>query len=198
MNLKEQILVALGLDSNVKLEWQAKLTDGTIVVSSAAELDAGVDIAVLTEDGTTMPLPIGEYETEDGVAFRVDEDGIVAEVLVADEEAPEEEVVEEEVEAKQDARLPKKVKESTEVEFNAENFKAELLDEIKTMVVELLTEMKDDNAVLENKVEELSKQPASDKEDISKFKFTKRKKELSRIEYRNLTSKERYHYNLSN
>jgi hypothetical protein len=90
-DLKKQILTALGLnDTNVKLEWQAKLTDGTIVVSTAPELEAGVDIGIMTEDGTTMPLPKGAYETEDGVGFTVEEDGIVAELLTEEEIAPSE------------------------------------------------------------------------------------------------------------
>jgi len=94
MDIKEQILVALGLnkDDSVKLEWQSKSEDGTIFVSTAEELEAGVDISVLTEDGTTIPLPIGEYKTEDGVSFRVEEEGIVAEVIESETEEVEEEV----------------------------------------------------------------------------------------------------------
>ena len=97
MDLKTQILVALGLDKEetIKLEWQSKSEDGTIFVSTADELEAGVDISVLTEDGTTILLPIGTYKTDTGVTFRVEEEGIVAEVM----ETETEEVVEEEVEA---------------------------------------------------------------------------------------------------
>ena len=60
MDLKTQILVALGLDKEetISLEWQAKSEDGTIFVSTAEELEAGVDISVLTEDGTTILLPV--------------------------------------------------------------------------------------------------------------------------------------------
>ena len=94
MDLKTQILVALGLDKEetISLEWQAKSEDGTIFVSTAEELEAGVDISVLTEDGTTILLPIGTYKTDTGVSFRVEEEGIVAEVI----ESETEEVVEEE------------------------------------------------------------------------------------------------------
>jgi hypothetical protein len=94
MDLKEQILVSLGLNKSVKLAWQEKAEDGTIFVSEADELIAGVDISVLTEDGTTILLPVGTYRTESGVAFRVDEDGVVAEVLET-EEVVEEELAEE-------------------------------------------------------------------------------------------------------
>ena len=98
MDIKEQILVALGLnkEETIKLEWQAKSEDGTIFVSTAEELEAGVDISVLTEDGTTILLPVGTYKTDTGVSFRVEEEGIVAEVI---ESETEEEDTEEEVDA---------------------------------------------------------------------------------------------------
>ena len=94
MDLKEQILVSLGLNKSVKLAWQEKAEDGTIFVSEADTLAAGADISVLTEDGTTILLPVGTYRTESGLAFRVDEDGVVAEVLET-EEVVEEELAEE-------------------------------------------------------------------------------------------------------
>ena len=87
MDIKEQILVALGLNKEeVKLAWQGKSEDGTIFVSTAEELEAGVDISVLTEDGTTIPLPAGTYKTETGVSFRVEEEGIVGEVMESETE----------------------------------------------------------------------------------------------------------------
>ena len=96
MDIKEQILVALGLnktEETIKLGWQSKSEDGTIFVSTAEELEAGVDISVLTEDGPTILLPVGTYKTDTGVSFRVEEEGIVAEVI---ESETEEEVTEEE------------------------------------------------------------------------------------------------------
>ena len=99
MDIKEQILVALGLNKSeeeVVLAYQAKSEDGTIFVSTADELEAGVDISVLTEDGSTILLPIGTYKTDTGVSFRVEEEGIVAEVI---ESETEEEDTEEEVDA---------------------------------------------------------------------------------------------------
>ena len=96
MDIKEQILVALGLnkDKEIKLSWQAKSEDGTIFVSTADELEAGVDISVLTEDGTTILLPVGTYKTDTGVSFRVEEEGIVSEVI--ESESEEDVTVEEE------------------------------------------------------------------------------------------------------
>jgi len=105
MDIKEQILVALGLnkaEETIKLEWQAKSEDGTIFVSTAEELESGVDISVLTEDGTTILLPVGTYKTDTGVSFRVEEEGIVAEVI---ESETEETDTEEEIEATEDTEL---------------------------------------------------------------------------------------------
>ena len=106
MDLKEQILVALGLkkeEQEVNLGWQSKAEDGTIFVSTLDALEVGGDIAVLTEDGSTIPVPAGEYYTPDG-GFKVVEEGVIAEVLEAEvkeeeaEEEAEEEVKEEEEE----------------------------------------------------------------------------------------------------
>ena len=102
MDLKKQILVALGLDKEeVMMAWQSKLEDGTIVVSTAETLEAGVDASVLTEDGTTIPLPIGTYKTEDGLTFRIEEEGVVSEVMESETEEKEE--ASEEVEAAEEA-----------------------------------------------------------------------------------------------
>ena len=104
MDIKEQILVALGLnkEKEVTLAWQSKSEDGTIFVSTAEELEAGVDVSVLTEDGTTILLPVGTYKTDTGVSFRVDTEGVVAEVIESETEeadtAEEEDLSEESVE----------------------------------------------------------------------------------------------------
>ena len=87
MDLKKQILSALGLDEEkVTLAWKGKSEDGTIFVSTAEELEQGVDISVLTEDGTSVPLPAGTYKTDTGVTFRVEEEGIVSEVMESETE----------------------------------------------------------------------------------------------------------------
>ena len=112
MDIKEQILVALGLnkaEEEIKLAWQAKSEDGTIFVSTAEELEAGVDISVLTEDGTTILLPVGTYKTDTGVSFRVEEEGIVGEVIESE--------TEEEVEAGYDDKDKEEMAEALEFAF---------------------------------------------------------------------------------
>ena len=112
MDIKEQILVALGLnkaEEEIKLAWQSKGEDGTIYVSTAEELESGVDISVLTEDGTTIPMPIGTYKTEDGVSFRVEEEGVVSEVIESE--------TEEEVEARKDDEEYSEMSEAVDLKF---------------------------------------------------------------------------------
>jgi len=110
MDIKEQILVALGLnkEETIKLEWQAKSEDGTIFVSTAEELEEGVDFSVLTEDGTTIPAPIGTYRLESGVSVRISEEGVVAEVIESETEevdtVEEEDLAEETVLAEEDEK----------------------------------------------------------------------------------------------
>jgi len=233
MELKNQILKALGLnkDEEINLEFQAKLIDGTIIVSSSDELAAGVDVSILAEDGTTMKLPIGSYEIDDenNTGFSVEEEGVVAEIYETEEEeeevAPEEEVeaseevVEEIVEEVEDPsevneRLPKKIKTTEEVEFNKE----EVIEEIGAVIKELLTEVRNDvsrlsaeldemkgtNEALEieketlsAQLEEVSKEPASDPVTTNKFSNNKTK-EISSIEYRNMSRQEKYWYNINN
>ena len=97
MDIKTQILKALGLSQEVKLGYQNKLEDGTIIVSTADELIAGSDVSIMAEDGSLIPLPVGEYTTEDGVGFSVTTEGTVAEIYeeeVADETAEDTEEVE--------------------------------------------------------------------------------------------------------
>ena len=232
MDLKTQILKALGLnkDVEVKLEYQAKLTDGTIIVSSADDLVAGADVSILAEDGTTMPLPVGNYETEDGTSFTVEEEGVVAEIAVVEEEEARkeeedykdeeevemnEEIVEEVVEPSEveEARHPKKIKTTEEIEFNKEEVIAEIGAVIKELLAEVrndvsrlsaeLDEIKNTNETLEieketlsAQLEAVSKEPAA--EPVTTNKFATNKKEVTPVEYRKMTRQEKFLYNLNN
>ena len=158
MDIKEQILVALGLDKGeeVVMAYQAKSEDGTIFVSTADELAVGVDISVLTEDGTTILLPIGTYKTDTGVTFRVDEEGIVAEVMETE--------TEEEVEAGYDEE---KEEMAEAVEFAFPETDAEKADwaksyeEMKDKVdnlIDAVADLKRDKDGGDDEVEEMSEE----------------------------------------
>jgi len=223
MTLKEQIRLALGIDKpETKLAYQDKLVDGTIITTEADALEAGVSVSVLTEDGTTMPLPVGKYETETGVGFSVEEEGLVSEIYDEETEAEETEEVEteetEEVEASDETREPKKIKETTEIEFDKDVMITELSDAVKEMMstmqsqIDELREMVVGNAStleeevvavtaekeeLSKKVAELEKAPAARPETMSKFNKTNIK-QISKAEYTKMSARDKYLYNLSN
>lgn len=217
MDLKKQILSALGLDKKeeeLNLEFQAKLIDGTIVVSKADELAEGVEVMILAEDGSTMPVPVGTYETEEGVEFKVEKEGIVASMEKKETEEEEETEEKEEVEAVEEEEMSEETVEETE-EVENENFdKNALIEEIGVVIKELLEEvrsdvsrlsaeleeMKDINGELttereelQSQIVELSKEPATKPVEVSKFNETK----LNTKPYANMNSKERFYYNLN-
>jgi len=223
MDLKNQILVALGLDkeTEVSLAWQAKSEDGTIFVSTAEELEAGVDISVLTEDGTTILLPIGTYKTDTGVSFRVEEEGIVAEVI---ESETEEEVVEEEL-AEDDGKeadvadwagMEKRIQNLEDAVADLKRNKEGGDDEVEEMAEEVtepstnpktittkevvefsaedeLTKLKAENDKLKT---ELAEAPASAPLDTNKFSSVRATPTAQDL--RRMTKQEKFLYNLHN
>ena len=227
MDLKKQIIVALGLDKKdeVALEYQAKLEDGTLIVSTSTNLEAGADISVLTEDGTTMLLPVGEYMTEEGTKFSVEKEGVVAELYEDEvEKETEGEPVEEEMEDKKDEDyeddeadvadwkgMEKRIK---NLEDAISDLKKDKVgnDEVEESDVEMDT---DNNATpkkvktteeiefeyqakieeLKSQVVELSNQPADIPVDTNKFSTDKKH---STPDLRKMTKRERILYNLTN
>lgn len=95
-NTINKIKELLGME--VKLEMM-KLADGvTVLEADAFEMDN--EVFVVTEDEQKIPLPVGEYELENGMILVVEVEGIIKEVKEVSEEeempeAPEAEVEEE-------------------------------------------------------------------------------------------------------
>jgi uncharacterized protein YdcH (DUF465 family) len=166
MDIKEQILVALGLrkEETIKLEWQSKSEDGTIFVSTAEELEAGVDIAVLTEDGTTILLPVGTYKTEDGVSFRVEKEGIVAEVIQSE--------TEEEVEAGYDDEKEEMTEEVKEEELEVEDDAFERLVERVQNLEDAIADLKEDKVGGDDEVEEMAEETVEPSTNPKSIKTT--------------------------
>jgi len=217
MDIKEQILVALGInkDEEVLMEWQAKTEDGTILTSTASELTEGVDISVLTEDGTTILLPVGTYKLDTGVSFRVEEEGVVAELI---ETETEEEVTEEEEEMavvedwegmeKRIQNLEDAVASLKEDKDGGDDEVEEMAEEVvepstnpksikTTEVVEFsaedeLTKLKEENEKLKT---ELASSPASAPLDTNKFSSDR--PVLSKRDYGRLSSKDKFLHDLN-
>jgi hypothetical protein len=187
MDLKDKILVALGLDKEVQLGWQSKSEDGTIFVSTAEELEAGVDISVLTEDGTTILLPVGTYKTEDGVSFRVEEEGMEKRIqnledAVADLKR-EKEGGDNKVEEMQDAETTQEVVDEvvetveeavTEIAAAIDDATpAEVTPELATQAAEIAVEVLQEKA--EEVVEEADTTLAKKKAKLSKLRKENKK-----------------------
>ena len=215
MDLKNQILVALGLDKGeeVSLAWQAKSEDGTIFVSTAEELAEGVDISVWTEDGTTILLPVGTYKTDEGVTFRVEEEGIVAEVMETEtEEVVEEEMTEDLAVVEDWEGMEKRIQNLEDAVASLKEDKDGGDDEVEEMAEEVIEpstnpksikttevvefeELKAENERLKT---ELAESPASAPLDTNKFSSEATKVSLSKKELSKMTRREKYLYNLYN
>jgi hypothetical protein len=146
-----KVRVLLGME--VKLE-RIKLMDGVTVLEADA-FEPEMEVFVVTEDDQKIPVPVGEYEMEDGRILVIEVEGIVKEVKEKMEEEVEVEAPETETEVEVEAKeatnqTPKKtiesvVKESffSEIEaLKAENetLKAEL-SALKNPVIEENTEV---------------------------------------------------------
>ena len=181
MDLKERIKVALGLNDEsevtkeVNLMYEDKLADGTIVVSEADELAAGVLLNILSEDGVQTPLPEGNYSLESGVTFSVDAEGIVTEVNEAEESEEVEEPVEEVEMSNEEAILLEVgtvVKELLEEVRNDISRLTAELDEVRGLNLskdENIAELLDENTNLSAQVKELNESPATEPLKVSKF-----------------------------
>ena len=179
MNLKNQIRVALGL--KVALAVQEKLVDGTIIVSTSDVLEAGSDVSILVEDGTTILLAPGEYELEMGGGFVVVDEGVISEMIDAEEEVVEEEVA-----------LSKKVAKAKAPKFSQD----ELITAISSVVGKLLNENKKELAKLSKQIKDLSNAPATN--DIKVNKFSKSNiQPLTRAQINSMSISDRIRYNIS-
>lgn len=214
MDLKERIKVALGLNeeaTEVNLAFEAKLADGTIIVSEAEEMAVGAVVNILSEDGEQTPLPEGTYELEDGTKFAVDAEGVVTEV--AEAEAEEEAPAEEEVEAEELAEEDNEAKLFEEVGMVVKELLEEVRNDISRLTAELdelrgenlskdenISDLQEENTNLSAQVKELNEQPAAEKVNLSKFaeKKENKKVELSADDYAKLTPQEKYLYNFNN
>jgi len=147
--VKEVLGVELNEETQeVKLA-QATLENGTVIESE--DFAAGSEVFIVTED-EKVALPVGEYTLEDGEMLKVEEEGIIASIGAAEEEAPEEEVeaaeeegmgyatkeelaeVKEMIEEIKAMLEPKEEMSSEEVEETKEELSEEVTEEVKEEV----------------------------------------------------------------
>ena len=212
MDLKERIKVALGIDTEeqeVKLAYEAKLVDGTIVVSEADELAEGVVLNILSEDGEQTPMPQGTYSLEDGTEFTTDENGVVLEVSAKEEEEEVEQKEEEEVEMEEETTTDETmleevgnvVRELLENVTNELNTIKSELDELRGENLskdENIVDLQNENLELSKQVEDLGSEPSAEPVKARKFAAnTTPRVELSKADYAKLSAQEKYMYNLN-
>jgi len=136
-----KIKALLGMEVSLEM---MKLADGvTVLEADAFEMDN--EVFIITEDEQKIPLPIGEYELENGMILVVAVEGIIAEIkeaVVEEEVAPEAEVeVEVEAEAAPVSPQAKKTVESI----------------VKETFFSEIEALKNENTELKAKLESLSK-----------------------------------------
>lgn len=179
-----KIMELLNLQDEVKLE-SMKLDNGTTIEAEAFE--ANQEVFIVTEEDEKIALPVGEYTLEDGRILVVAEEGVIAEMRDAGEEAPEEAPAEEpteEVEANEE-----EMSYATKEELSAavEEMKA-MIEEIKAMMSpkeeEMAEEVKEEEVDLsadEPAAKPIKHSPDTKTADLQKFSKGARKDTLSRI-----------------
>lgn len=172
-----KIKALLGMEVSLEM---MKLADGvTVLEADAFEMDN--EVFIITEDEQKIPLPVGEYNLENGMILVVAVEGIIAEIkeAVVEEVAPEAEApeVEVEVEAAEEASSP--VKKTVE-SIVKETFFSEI-EALKNENTELKAKLESLSKVEEvtEEVTELSEEPKpisfnpENTNQVETFKFAK-------------------------
>ena len=148
-DLPNQIKLALNpkAENEIKLG-EIMLADGSLKIEYDGDtLMPEIACWVTAEEGTRVPVPVGEHPLEDGTILIVEQEGIVkevktAEVEVEDEPAPV-------VEAQEDGKVSNDAKIASEIE-----------SAIKSILIKY-TAQEQTITELKSQVDELGKQPAS-------------------------------------
>lgn len=177
--LKDLEVVEKVAETKEKFEEVALLSGDLVNVEPA--LEVGATITATAEDGTIVPLPVGEYELSDNKILVVEVDGVIADIMnpVAEEETVEEEEMADDTKTQEAERQAKKVIESivkehvfalTEKLENAEKEIKFLHGELDAQKV-LFSELKEVTGLA---VEEFGKTPTKEPINTNKNSFGKK------------------------
>lgn len=170
MNVLNEIKTLLGME--VKLA-QMKLNDGVTVIE--AEVFEAEQSVFIVNGEEKIPMPVGEYELEDGMILLVAVEGIIAEIkeaIVEEEVAPEAEV---EVEAEAAPTSPKRIVESISKEMFFSEIE-KLRNEIAEFKAVKLSKDEEEDLTdvdLKSKEVELNVQPLTHSPEIKDVKVQK-------------------------
>ena len=149
--LLERILLALTPEKKIQLG-SMMLADGSLKIEWEGDvLSEGLSVWVTADDGTKVPVPVGEHPLEDGTILIVEVEGIAKEIKQV--EAPSEEPA-----PAQDMAAP----ESDGKVSNDAKIASEIESAIKSILIKY-TAQETKIAELELKVIELGKQPSEKK-----------------------------------
>ena len=168
-------------DQKVELA-EAKLKDGTTVVTPAEAMAVGVEVFVVNADGEQMPVPDGDYELENGAKISV-EGGKIEAIEEAPVEAPAEPA--EEVEASTETVEEVEAEKEEKEELTLESITA-LVDE---KVAEALNKYKEE---MEDKEKEKEEKMAKMEESFTAQLPAKAKvKKKEKVNFKELNQKQR-------
>jgi hypothetical protein len=137
------------LQMEVKLE-SMLLADGQTVLE-ANSFEAGQEVFIKTVDDQMIPLPVGDYELENGQVLSVTQEGIISEIKDVAEETEMPEAPATEVPTEASAEAPKSApKKTVETTTKETHFSSEVVNELKAEIEALKTELA---SIKENKQE---------------------------------------------
>jgi hypothetical protein len=123
------------------------MADGVTKIE-AESFEAGFEVVVITEDEQKIPVPVGEYELEDGMIMVVVEEGLISEM--------KEKATEEEAPATEEAPVEEEAKKEEEMEASAP-IKKTVESIVKETFFSEMEALKKENEELKAKLETLSK-----------------------------------------
>lgn len=159
-SLINQIKTLLGME--VKLE-QMKLADGVTVLEADA-FEGGNEIFIVTEDEQKIPVPVGEYELEDGRILVIVEEGIIAEVK-------EKEVEEEEVEESPEAEVEVETEKKEEMETSKAAPKKTIESVVKETFFSEIEKLQAENETLKAELSKLKEEKEVELSEVKPISF---------------------------
>lgn len=174
MNRKKDVIeivkkLLFSKDEEIKMEAQAKLVDGTIVMTPDSEFKPGVELFIITEDGNNEPAPDGTHELEDGTFVKT-EGGFVVSV----ERNEGDDVAETEM---------KDVKSGDDV-LEIKNTAEAIMAEHEKLIMKL-TEIEEKMTALEQKFEEVAGEITSSDAIVEEFSKVKEATKIMFEEFAN-------------
>ena len=156
---------------NAKVELaSAVLDNGTTI--EADSFEAGSNVFIVS-DGEKIPMPIGEYTTDDGKKLVVEEEGVIASFNLEDEK-------EEEMEHEDDHKEMEDKKEELEDEVVEVEAPAEIAPEIEEVVEAVVEVIAPVIEEVKAEIEKMKKDMYEEEEKEEEMEEDKKKEELSK------------------